>query len=238
MVFNQKTLKVDERNRLRTKNQMGFAHLTPLKITQDFYTQAETQKGMYADIGSAYGIDTIHIVKLGARVVAIDLEQQHLDILQQQLSPQEQQRLETRCQRFPEAVSLELAHYDAILLSRLLLFLTPDSVVEALKKVYKALKVGGKVYIITVSPFSESWELIKPAFEEHQKLFPTQPFFVSNLWKILPQTRLFLPQSIQLFDQKALKNVLEQTGFEVIDCGYESHHGTVDTYAVGQKNTP
>ena len=43
--------------------------------------------------------------------------------------------------------------------------------IEALEKIYKALKMGGKVYIITVSPFSESWEIIKPAFEEHQRLF-------------------------------------------------------------------
>lgn len=236
MTFNSQSLKIDERNRLKTKNQMGFAHLTPLKITQDLYIQAEIEKGIYADIGSSYGVDAIHMIKLGARVVAIDLESQHLDILTQQLTPAERQRIDVRCQRFPEEVNLELDRYDAILLSRILLFLTPDSLKESLEKVYKALKNGGKVYIITVSPFSDKWDLVKLAFEEHQKLFPNQPLMVPNLWELLPQTRTTLPKSIQLFDQGALKTVLEESGFKVIDCGYESHQGTVDTYALAQKS--
>lgn len=235
MSFNRKALVVDERNRLKTKNHMGFAHLTPLKATREFYNQAETQCGLYADIGSAYGIDTIHILKVGARVVAIDLDQEHLDMMYEQLAPEEQKRLETRCQRFPEEVSLESATYEAILLSRILIFLTPTSLMYALTKVYDALRPGGKVYIITASPFSDKWNAIQQPFEQHQKLFPNQPFLVSNLWELLPQTQSFLPECIQLFDINILKNVLEKIGFDVLECDYESHHGTVDTYAIARK---
>lgn len=235
MFFNQETLQVDGRNRLKTKNNMGFAHLTPLKITQKLYRQAETQKGLYADIGAAYGIDAIHMIKVGARVVAIDLEAQHLEVLKKQLNAEEQQRLVTRCQRFPEEVNLESEAYDAILLSRILIFLTPTSLDEALSKIYSALKIGGKVYIVTASPFSENWEPVQDIFKEHQKLLPTQPLLLQNLWELLPQTRTFLPQCIQLFDREALKSSLEKNGFEVTECDYESHHGTVDTYAIAQK---
>lgn len=233
--FNHKSLSVDERNRLKTKNNMGFAHLTPSKATQELYKQAETQKGTYADIGAAYGVDTIYMVKAGAHVVAIDLETQHLDVLKKQLNVEDQQRLETRCQRFPEEVCLESETYDAILLSRILIFLTPDALDVTLKNVYRALKVGGKVYVITISPFSDKWEPVLSIFNEHKKLFPAQPLLVSNLWELLPRTRFFLPQRIQVFDQDSLKYSLEKNGFQVIDCGYESHHGTVDNYAIAQK---
>lgn len=235
MFLNQEVLLPDERNRLKTKNNMGFVHLTPLNITQKLYRQAETQKGFYVDIGAAYGVDTLHMIKAGARVLAIDLESQHLDILKNQLSPKEQQRLETRCQRFPEEVSLAPETYDAILLSRILIFLTPTSLDAALKKIFNVLKIGGKVYIITISPFSVNWGSVQDVFKEHLKLYPAQPLYITNLWELLPQTRMFLPQCIQVFDQSALKNSLEKNGFKVIECDYESHYGTVDTCAIAQK---
>ena len=236
MALNSKMLIVDERNRLKTNNHMGFSHLTPLKATKEFYHQAEIYPGKYADIGSAYGTDTIYILKAGAQVVTIDLDQHHLNTMKEQLTAEEQDRLETRCQRFPEEVSLEPSAYEGILLSRILIFLTPTSLIQALKKVYHALKPGGKVYVITASPFSDKWDALHQPFEHHQKLLPNQPFYISNLWEQLPKTRSFLPECIQLFDTTILQHVLEEAGFDVIECDYESHHGTVDTYAIAQKN--
>lgn len=233
--WDQESLLIDTRNRLKTKNNMGFAHLTPLKVIQALYQQAETQKGVYVDIGAAYGIDAVYMVKAGARVVAVDLENQHLEVLQQRLKDEEQQRLEVRCQRFPDETCLESETYDAVLLSRVLIFLKPDNVDTALQQVYSALKKGGKVYVVTLSPFSEKWEPIQHLFQAHQELFPAQPLAISNLWKLLPQTRFFLPQCIQVFDQEALKANLEKNGFCIVDSGYESHYGTVDTYAIAQK---
>jgi SAM-dependent methyltransferase len=210
MFLNREALIIDERNRLKTQNHMGFAHLTPLKATKEFYHQAKIHPGRYADIGSAYGTDAIHVLKTGAHVVAIDLDQQHLDMMKEQLTVEEHHRLETRCQRFPEEVNLEPETFEGVLLSRILIFLTSASLIQALTKVYHALKPGGKVYVITASPFSDKWNAIQQPFEQHQKLVSNQPFFISNLWELLPQTRSFLPECIQLFDTNILQNVLKK----------------------------
>lgn len=235
MTFKQHNLMVDERNRLKTNNHMGFAHITPLKATQELYKLAREQKGIYGDIGAAYGVDTLQLLEEGARVVAIDLDQSHLDILKDQLNEEQLSRLDIRCQRFPEEVHLEKDSYDGLLLSRILIFLTPENLDTALTHVYQALKPGGRVFIITVSPFSEKWDGVASAFKEHKKILPKEPFYVTNLWDLVPFTQAFLPPAIQLFDQKSLMNVLEKVGFSIIECNYESHHGTQDVYAIAQK---
>lgn len=214
---------------------MGFAHLNPLKVTRDLYDFAALRKGVYADIGAAYGIDSIALVKRGAQVVAIDLDQHHLDFLKEQLNEEELNRLEMRCQRFPEDVHLEEAFYDGVLLSRVLLFLSPDHLDQALNKVYRSLKPGGRVYVITVSPYSKGWDPVRTAFENHTRLLGSKPFLISNLWDVMPKTQTFLPNSIQLFDQEILSSLLKYAGFKIMDSGYESHHGTEDVYAIGVK---
>lgn len=235
MVFDAKNLTVDERNRLKTHNHMGFAHITPLKATKDLYDFAQTHGGFYADIGAAYGVDTMELLLRGAHVLAIDPDPSHLDFLKNQVDLECQSRLETRCQYFPQDVDLETNYYDGILLSRVLIFLTPDQLEDAFAKLYQALKPGGRVYIISVSPFSEKWDAVKEIFHEHKNVHPNQPLYLTNLWDLLPFTQSFLPPAIQLFDQDCLIHLLVTAGFQMLECGYENHHGTEDVYAIALK---
>lgn len=236
MPFNLAPLNPDRRQRLLTQNQMGFAHLLPLKVTQQLYQQAFQEKGRYADIGAAYGIDTFQLLQAGAHhVTAIDINTGHLQFLEKNLSPQEAARLEICCQHFPEECHLLPSFYDGILLSRVLIFLTPHNTHLALHQIYQALKPGGKVYIITISPFSQNWEPIAKLFEDHSQVYPDAPLFVSHLWERLPFTQSFLPNQIQIFDEPSLRYQLEKARFKVVESGYEEHYGSVDTFSIAQK---
>lgn len=65
-------LPIDDRNRIKTANQMGFMFLSDNLIKQKLRHLIHPHT-VIADIGCAYGVDTLESLKAGAKVIAIDL---------------------------------------------------------------------------------------------------------------------------------------------------------------------
>lgn len=245
VVFNTAGLDVDARNRVLTKNAMGFMFLGQSLFKDALHALIKPNFHL-ADIGCAYGVDTLHALHAGAHVTAIDLDPTHLAVLEGQVCEKERPRLTIKCQNFPEQTetTLKPSSFDAILLSRVLIFLHPQQLTRALKQVYAALKPGGTVFVVNATPYSDRWEKIRILWEEQQrkmleqslKQSLEQPFFVENIGDILPALKPYFPDNILLFDERSMINLLKSHGFIVTSCDYMTESGTVDVFAIAQKS--
>jgi SAM-dependent methyltransferase len=236
VVFNTTGLDVDARNRVLTKNAMGFMFLGQSLFKDALHAFIKPNFYM-ADIGCAYGVDTLYALHAGAHVTAIDLDPAHLAVLEGQVCEEERTRLTVKCENFPEQteITLQPNSFDAILLSRVLIFLHPQQLERALKQVYAALKPGGSVFVVNATPYSDRWEKIRILWEEQQRETPEQPFFVENIGGVLPALKPYFPDNVLLFDEKSMTNLLESNGFSITSCDYMTENGTVDIFAIAQK---
>jgi SAM-dependent methyltransferase len=101
-----------------------------------------------ADIGIGTGYFAFRLINLRANVIGIDIDQRFLDYIEErksELSPEVAARLTTRLSE-PESPALETSETDWILIVNTYHFLTHR--VSYLKKLYEALKPGGKIMIV------------------------------------------------------------------------------------------
>src|SRR5262249_17712422 len=85
-----------------TLNRTGVMveHLIP--YSKEFAEYAGGCGGEVLDLGCAYGIASIAALERGARVVALDMEQKHLDILEQRVNEDARTRLTLKQGVLPE----------------------------------------------------------------------------------------------------------------------------------------
>lgn len=212
--------------RTKTLNQMGwmFSHSDP--VLTAFLTHVHNSHGYFVDIGAAYGYATLEALRHGGRVLAIDIDQRHLDVLLKECPPPYRSALETVCGHFPNTIDLPENTFDGILLSRVLIFLQGKEIDLALTKIQKTLKPGGIVYISSPSPLRKKWALLKPIYEEQKAAGFPWPGYIENLWKILPDLESILPNSIQLIEAQSLRKGLLKAGLIVETCDYTPKEDT------------
>ncbi len=231
-------LSLDEHKRAKTKNNMGYAHSIPSRASRAFYEHSKLTQGLFADIGAAYGFDSIKAAEYGANVLVIDKEPLHLEIFKRNLSPEIKSKIQTLNLTFPEEVNLKKNAFDGILLSRVLLFLNPPLLDLALNKVFSFLKPGGKAFIMSISPFTAGWEVIRDVYIEQKQQGQKWPGYITNIWDLLPKTKNTLPNAIQFLDEEHLQKGLKEAGFIIEESGYEpqySSHSTKQVYAIAVK---
>ncbi|MBL8676211.1 MAG: class I SAM-dependent methyltransferase [Alphaproteobacteria bacterium] len=122
-----------------------FSYPDPALIA--FLMHVHNSRGYFADIGAAYGYATLEALQYGGRVLAIDIDQRHLDVLLEKCPISHQSKVETLCGHFPNTIELPSNTFDGILLSRVLIFLKRKEIDLALTKIQTALKPGGIVYL-------------------------------------------------------------------------------------------
>lgn len=117
-------------------------------------------------------------------------------------------------------MSLPDNSFDGILLSRLLIFLSSEEIENALTQAYRALKIKGRLYILSPSPLRKKWEALLPIFQSQQEEGILWPGQIENLWDLLPSEKENLPNTIQLIDPPSLHKGLKRAGFKVESCSY------------------
>ena len=113
-----------------------------------------------ADIGVGTGYFAFRIIQRGAHVIGIDIDKRFLDYIEErkaELSPDVASRLETRL-TVPESPELSPDEVDWVLIVNTYHFL--EHRVNYLKKLYKALKPGGKIMIVD---FKKGYSPVGPA---------------------------------------------------------------------------
>lgn len=169
------------------------------------------------DVGCAYGVATLEALASGARVVACDMEPRHLSILAAQATPSLRSRLTCIAATLPEA-DFGSERFGAILCSRVLHFLAGDDIDAAVASMARALKPGGRLYLVADTPYG-IWRNFIPAFEAARRAGERWPGMMVGLQNYLPTPGIHRyidrPAFMNLLDPELLARICADAGLRV-----------------------
>lgn len=199
-----------------TLNHRGFMLETLDYYSSQFVAFAGTIDSEVLDIGCAYGNATRAALENGARVLASDMEEGHLQILLQETPKTMHDRLRTVVGTLP-AVDFPPASFGAILCSRVLHFLLADEFRVSIAKMHEWLMPGGRLFLVADSPYSGFWFSAAPEYERRKAEGEEWPGFLDDVSELLPSKTLpdgMLPY-LNPLDPDILTRECERAGFIV-----------------------
>ena len=208
--------------RIPTLNQRGFTTDLLDPLSTRFCELASENVGEVLDIGCAYGLTVQQVLKMGGRICACDMDQRHLDVLEQSVSLSERKRLRCVAGTLPD-LNFEECSFDAILCSRVLHFLDGNDVELSVSKMYRWLRPGGKIFLIVDTPYSGiTRDKVVPEYERKKALNDPWPGFMPEFENYMPANSgvQFDTSFIHLMEPDILVRVCKQAGFAVESNGY------------------
>jgi len=213
-------------NRAATVNQMGYIFYTFTPITQAFIDNEAKPHHHVLEIGSGFGNVPLEFLKRGvAKYTAMDTEKQHLAILAKKVHNEfgKDERVLFLHGHAPRDLPKLVAAYDAILIDKVLHFLTPSEIESFFSWAKTALKKGGRLYITTVSAYSKIYaEKVLPVYLQNVKENIPYPGYFADTNAILDHDKVKnehpdhkIPKQLTLFAIKELSNLLISHGFQV-----------------------
>ncbi|WP_406346322.1 amino acid adenylation domain-containing protein [Streptomyces sp. NBC_00648] len=203
-----------------TLNRTGVMveHLIP--YSSEFAEYAGECGGEVLDLGCAYGIASIAALERGARVVALDMEKKHLDILGQRVNDDARTRLTLRQGVLPD-VDFEDGRFTAVHASRVMHFLTPEGVGVTLRKMFRWLEPGGKVFLSTDSPYFGYWASKAADYEARRRAGDPWPGYIEDVAAHFEAAHVVGgPSLINALDPEVFQRECEAAGFVVERAGY------------------
>ena len=199
-----------------TKNQRGFTYQLT-HCGQAFIEEAATARYPVVDIGAAFGVATLPALAKEANVIAVDVSPEHLAILTKNTPTHFQDRLTVQAGRFPD-ITLPTTPVSAVYLSQVLPFLSPDEVHKGAKVIYDWLVPGGKVFIVSFTPFLSHVADYLPIYEQKKQLGESFAGYITDLpaYCSHPAIAHQLPSVINHVDEDDLRLVFETTGFDIL----------------------
>jgi len=205
-----------------TLNNTGFMFKVLDEYAQDFIRFAGETAGPVLEVGCAFGNVTIPALEAGGCVTASDLEQQHLDILTDNTSPELRENLTCVQGQLPY-LEMPQQTYDAILCSRVLHFLDGSAIDASVRKMRDWLRPGGKLYLVADTPYG-IWRRLIPIFEAKKARNDRWPGLMIGLENYLPFTpadrSLDGPPFMNLLDPEILTRICTDAGLEVERAGF------------------
>jgi polyketide synthase PksJ len=205
---------------IATLNKMGYMVSQPDICMQKFVDFCKSAKHPVLDIGAAYGVATYSALETGAQVVAVDLDQRHLDILKQKTPPSLLKNLSTIRGGIPEPIDFEHNTFDAILISRVLHFLSPDQIMRSIAQIENWLRPGGRVFISVATPFAQLYEEFIPIFLERKKKNIIWPGIIENVQELKHSRMGNFPNYLNLFDKEILEYAFSKSKLSIKECFY------------------
>ena len=204
-----------------TLNNTGWMTETLDDYSRAFTEYAGSLQTECLDVGCAYGVATLPALANGARVLACDLEPRHLEILAERVPPADRLRFRRLPARLPD-VDFPAGSFGAILCARALHFLLARDLELTVRKMFDWLLPGGRVYLITDSPYVGPWWKSAPEYERRKREGCPWPGFVQNYGALLPPGTDVSkhPPFIHPLDPDILGRVTGAAGFEVMSTGF------------------
>ncbi|BAP56505.1 polyketide synthase [Thioploca ingrica] len=219
-----------------TLNRTGvmLEQLTP--CSKSFVEFAGPCGGWVLDIGCAYGVATIAALEKGAHVFAVDMEQQHLDILSERVNEKTRPQLVTEQGMLPD-VDFEKHSFAAIHASRVIHFLSPEDVQKTIRKMADWLQPGGKLFLISDTPYTGYWKSKASEYERRKAAGDSWPSYIDNVYQVFnPQETMGGPPRINPLDPDTLRRECEYVGLEVEYAGFEGVDSDLNTPESKQHN--
>jgi chorismate-pyruvate lyase len=203
-----------------TKNKKGFTYQLT-SFGKAFVNYASRSAYPVMDIGAAFGVATLPALLHGAHVIAVDLDNEHLEVLQKSVDESLQTRLHTFQKRFPD-FDMRSESLGAVYMSQVLPFLTGKEIEEGARKIYDWLIPGGEVFIVNFTPYIGHVSSYIPLYETLKKGGHRWAGYIDDVSRFSDRPEIYkqLPNQIHHIDADDLKWAFEKVGFVVKDLRY------------------
>lgn len=165
----QKAPNPDERGFVPTLNKYGWMSTKPDPISLEFIEFAKNASKSLLDIGGAYGYMAKLAVEKGATVILNDTDQRHLDIALQNIPSDARKRLIVKKGKFPDELDFPENSLGGVLARRVFHFLSGKELEEGVRKIYRWLAHGGKVFVFAVTPYRQFSQEYIVGYEQKKK---------------------------------------------------------------------
>lgn len=236
--YDKESLKIPEPEvdgRIQTLNKKGGVTAKFDYATIEFLKFSEGKVAL--EIGGAYGKVMLAALKRNktTQYILSDLEICHLyiaaKILQKKINenklpPNSVDRVKFIQADIANAQSLKnFGTYEAILVGRVLNYLTPEQLEITVKHLFLLLKPEGRIFIVAGTPYVNRYKKFIPEYERRIKDKKENPGFVKSLLEYV-NTEVTTPEQIKnisrepffFLDDKVLRDIFERNGFKVIEC--------------------
>lgn len=209
----------------QTLNNTGYMTGSLDPYSKEFIEYAGSASGQVVDIGACFGVATIPALKHGANVIAVDIDQRHLDELYLRTPVKNRERLKLVLGALPDQLSFPKESISAILCCRIFHLLKPEAIDASLQHIYNWLEVGGRLYIINDTPYARYSDKMLtefvPIYEREKERGVLWPGYIPNLKDYLQvEFHHLCPSFITLTGVDELVAACERQGFQVIKSGY------------------
>jgi SAM-dependent methyltransferase len=219
----------DENTRLTT-NRMGWSSEEPHEINLEFADFASTCDHPVLDLGAGFGAATLAALRRGARVIANDLEPDHLEALEARVPLLMRERLQLRLGRFPSDLTFSRESLGAIHASNVLHFLNLTELETGIGLMSDWLAPGGKAFVMVNSPYIQNFKNVIPYFDQQKKDGVRWPGWIEDLTEYSSHATLqYLPTSLHFFDAEVLSRGFETAGFTIEVAKEYSRSGLPET---------
>jgi len=205
-----------------TMNDTGFMFEVRDRFADDFIRHAGSSGLPSLELGCAYGVSTLPALEAGARITASDLDQRHLDILKSKVPAHLLPNL-TLVQAALPGADFPRDHYEAILCSRVLHFLSGEDVDASVRKMAAWLRPGGRLYLVADTPYG-IWRRAIPKFEAGKAAGERWPGLIIGLHNYLagnaPAKPIEKPPFMNLMDPELLARTCWEAGLTVVDAAF------------------
>ena len=199
-----------------TLNKRGFTYQLSI-FGEAFLDFARQINRPVMDIGCAYGIASLIALDSGCEVIAVDLSKDHLRQLVKEAPVNGLNRLTVRNEKFPMQTNYPSNFIGAIYISHVMPFLSPEEVETAVAKLYDWLVPGGKVFIVSFTPFIKLCEPYLPVYFEKKRKGEPWAGLINNLsaYTTDPEFSKKLPEMLNHMDLSDYQRVFESHKFKV-----------------------
>uniref|UniRef100_A0A7S2RR34 Methyltransferase type 12 domain-containing protein n=1 Tax=Mucochytrium quahogii TaxID=96639 RepID=A0A7S2RR34_9STRA len=234
-----------------TGNKMGFQMATISPVYRD-WVNGDDGSNPIADVGCAFGINSIAAAQAGHQVVAVDMTDENFANIEQEIAAKGiQEKVCTRLGALPDDLSaLENGYYSSILVAEVLHFLRGSEIKPALDTLSEKLVPGGTLAMTVVSrrKFLDSLGgPVKERIEQRMEAGEKYPGELENYDKLIMERlkdndanfcdwkdRLeCMPSLFHLFLREEWNGpggFLENTHFGIKFCDYIHHPGYPSSY--------
>ncbi len=212
-----------------TFNKMGWISKPEDKLSQKYIDFSSSAAGPSLEVGAGFGLASIEILKKTSnknKIVLInDLDARHLKVAYTLIPNSHKKNSILIPGNFLDDLCIQKESLDSILASRLFIMLSGIEVKKALERFHTWLRPGGKLFILTATPYRESFEFFYKTYEEKQKENFPYPGEIDDVKTWCSSCVDHLPDFIHLFDITNLRNLVTQGGFIIEESGYLPQEG-------------
>lgn len=170
------------------------------------------------DIGAAYGVASLAALEAGAHVIANDLDEEHLRILQARARPELLGRLRLKPGKFPRGLAFDPESLGAVLASNVLHFLTGRQLESGLRMIAAWLRPGGKLFVHASTPYQAPFAAFVPEYERRLAAGQKWPGWMEKVSRYSSHRKLsVMPASIHLLDDVVLRRAVQAAALDVED---------------------